>query len=182
MPRRLFFALWPDPLALQQIKHILKYVAWPRGAKLVPEVDRHMTLSFLGSTTEAQYQQLLPSINQIKGHSFSLCFDQLVYWSKVDMLLLEASVLPEPLLNLVDTLNRALKEQSWKLDSKPFKAHVTLARRFSDPLPDAGLTLGKLDFPVTFHVHEFCLVDSALRHQGQAKHYHILRCWSLDNE
>jgi 2'-5' RNA ligase len=179
MNHRLFFAIWPNQNSVKQIRDVFKHYPWPMHAKPVADVDLHITLSFLGHATRQQYQDLLPIIKEISSEPFDISFDQLVYWSKPDLLLLEASEIPKALQDLVKNLHRALRRQQWKLETREFKPHITLARHFPAPITQAALQLGELKQPVNVHVEEFCLADGALRMLGQAKHYCILKRFKI---
>jgi 2'-5' RNA ligase len=179
MPYRLFFAIWPDAEATQQIQQLFAHYYWPPRSKPVPVVDWHITLNFLGDITELQYQQLLPLISAKLIPAFSLTLDQLVYWNRAEALLLAASVIPAELTELVEQINAVAKRQQIKIEKRAYQPHLTLARRFPDPDPHARVKLGLLPVPVTVTVKTFCLADSAQRTRGQVEHYHILKKWHL---
>lgn len=123
MPR-LFLALeLPDSIKAQLLP--LQRLA-PAGSKLVPRVNMHITLVFIG---KAELEPVRQALNHLKFPAVSItlaepgCFRQRKgshFWVGLRD--------NTGLLDLHQQLVTALKEAGLEPDDKPFRPHITLAR------------------------------------------------------
>ncbi len=133
---RLFFALpCPPPLA-ERIGR------WrddrPLPGRQVATANLHLTLAFLGQVPSARLEALLDMAAAIEAAPFDLCLDRLLRWRN-GILLLAPSQPPGALLRLRHALRSGLAELELPVETRPFSAHLTLARDAA-PLEDAPAT------------------------------------------
>jgi 2'-5' RNA ligase len=89
------------------------------------------------------------------------------------VLTLVARELPSPLGSLVDQLRGALAATGFEPESRPFRAHMTLARKVTHPV-----TLGAFE-PLHWPVTDFALVESITDRAGSV--YTPLATWILQS-
>jgi 2'-5' RNA ligase len=98
-----------------------------------------VTLEFLGDVPESRLQAVLDAGAAASGGASAceLVFDRLEHWKRPQLLCLEAEATPEPLAALVRSLRCELQLRGFTPETRPFRAHVTLARRVArvPPLP-----------------------------------------------
>jgi RNA 2',3'-cyclic 3'-phosphodiesterase len=139
--RRLFFALWPDEAQRTALAHAAAKTVRHSGGSPVPESNLHITLAFLGSVTETR----LPELSTIAGRAaatspgdavpLAITFEGVEYWAKPQVL----AVLEHPhdtraeptsgVGQLARTLVTETVAAGFSPDLKPFRAHVTVARK-----------------------------------------------------
>ena len=169
--RRLFFALWPDDTARRHLAAAVRDLV-PQGAGRPQRPDQwHVTLEFLGDVPESRLPAVLDAGAAASGGA-SACevvFDRLEHWTRPQVLCLEAEATPEPLAALVRSLRAELQLRGFTPEARPFRAHVTLARRIVQPPPPAAVEA--LRWPV----RELSLVQSLTDRSGSR--YVELAAW-----
>ena len=142
-PRRLFIALWLDA-GLQGKLHALGgellgncsmrcstsaipgVVTGSRGRR-IPQENLHITLAFLGSV-DVEHQACLERVaSTIQTPAFTLTLDQAGFWPRKGILWAGGTP-PDGLRALVRVLHQGLAGCGFEPDTRPFQAHVTLAR------------------------------------------------------
>ena len=172
MSERLFFALWPDEGVRGQMRdHLLPQLTSLRGKPQRPD-QWHVTLVFLGEVPASRRGALLASAHGIQASPFTLTFDAIEYWRRPRVVCMTASVTPAPLHDLVETMRAALQSEGFAPDPRPYRPHVTLARKvfaaqeFSFPEP------------IAWPAHRFTLVRSLTDPAGSR--YEPLEWWNLE--
>ena len=126
-PQRLFIALWPAEAPRQAIAAWQQAWSWPPHAALVKAERLHLTLHFLGDVAAAR----LPGLEQalrVPFEPFTLALTQPEVWPNgVAVLMPERA--PAALLRLHAALGRELDAHDLPVEARPYRAHVTLARR-----------------------------------------------------
>ncbi|NJD31610.1 MAG: RNA 2',3'-cyclic phosphodiesterase [Gammaproteobacteria bacterium] len=171
--RRLFFALWPDAPTLEAVLAALRRNL-PRGIGRAQRPDQlHLTLEFLGSVPESRLQEVLDAGAALSGRTprFEIVFDKVEHWKRPEVLCLTASATPEPLAAFVQALRSELLARGFEPEKRPFKAHLTLARKVRRPPPLATLQ------PLPWPAGEFSLVESTTDPSGSR--YGTLATWPL---
>jgi 2'-5' RNA ligase len=133
--RRLFFALWPDQgerLALQA--GFAASVA-AAGGRAVPAEHLHVTLEFLGAVPDARLKELSGFGAALAFADEPLMFDHLDWWRRSAALVAAPNAAPAGLAALQAELRRVLSGGGFRVDSRPFRPHVTLARDVTKPPP-----------------------------------------------
>ncbi len=167
MSRRLFFALWPDDgvrraLAAWQRAHL------PSDCRPAHPADLHLTLHFLGQVEEARLRALLALGRGLPLPAFSLNLERIGYWARSRVLWAGPARTPLPLARLHAQLGRGLQALGFELDARPFRPHVTLARKVRRPPAETALP------PLPWAVREWALVESRPGHRPL---YHPLARW-----
>ena len=169
MPR-LFFALWPDDDTRKQLQLVMQSIPRIRGKAVQPE-NLHITLAFLGPVDDEMVDGLEVAAMQIKARGFELKLDTIGWWRKAGILWMAPAVIPEELDLLVARVNEVSKECGIALDGRPYKPHLTLARK-------AVLANHQIqDLSVNWQVKDFALVQSITHHSGAQ--YSVRRSYSL---
>ncbi len=132
--QRLFLALWPDARVRRKLAARRDGFAWPPAAAPVANDRLHLTLHFIGDVPVARVTDLRAAL-QVPTTPFELVLDRVEAWSG-GLVVLRASIVPEPLAALHAGLEKALRTAALPVEHRRFRPHVTLARRASGvPLP-----------------------------------------------
>jgi len=168
---RLFFALWPgEPLRTALTPRIR--ALQPAGVGRPQRSDQwHVTLEFLGPVPASRVAAARDAAAQVRADPSELRFDAVEFWRRPEVLCLVARVVPPPLADLVAQLRAALAAQRFEPETRPFRAHFTLARKVTQPV--STVPFEPLDWPVT----EFALVESVTDRAGSI--YTPLEFWPL---
>ncbi|WP_455232541.1 RNA 2',3'-cyclic phosphodiesterase [Geopseudomonas aromaticivorans] len=121
---RLFFAL-PCPPELAEAIGIWRD-SLALGGKPVAADNLHLTLAFLGQQPRARLEELQLLAAGIEAPPFTLDLDRL--GGHRGTLWLEPSQMPTALAALAADLQQRLLAIGMALDSRPFRAHLTLLR------------------------------------------------------
>jgi 2'-5' RNA ligase len=176
MPR-LFFALLPAPAERAAMHATAQSLVRRTGGRTVAMDDLHLTLCFLGEVSSEKARQLPAAVERIKAPAIHLMLDRADAWPRARVLCL----LPSPGAEVERTgkLAAALAAASHSIglepDDKPFRAHVTLARK----LPAAAIRGAPwpvaLDQPLALHADGFALMSST--GAGDAPRYKVVHAW-----
>jgi 2'-5' RNA ligase len=169
--QRLFFALWPDDVVRQALVKTSRELLG-RRIKPVPADKLHVTLAFAGPVTAAVRDCLIESASGIRGAPFALTLDHVGHWSRPRILWLGPTHVPTGLWSLVEALNRSFERCGLQRETRPFQAHVTLARKVSRAPSPLGVE------PVSWSIREFSLMESVTDRHGAC--YRRLMTWGLE--
>jgi 2'-5' RNA ligase len=169
--RRLFFAAWPAASLRDAI--VADYLAPvpPDAGRLQQPAQLHLTLEFLGSVPESRLPRLRDLAAALEGASCVVTLDRVAWWRRPAVLCLVASQCPPELMGLVEALRRALRGEGFQTDSRPYQAHLTLARKVGHPVVLSPPR------PLSWPVQEFTLVESDTQASGSV--YTVLDRWPL---
>jgi len=126
-PARCFIAIWPAAAERRALALALTGARWPSTAAQVPPANWHLTLHFIGPVPAASLPGL-PSALRVPVEPFSLEFGATAVWTGGLVVLLPLGPTPA-LLALHEALARRLLGAGLPVEQRPFKPHVTLARR-----------------------------------------------------
>src|SRR5262245_61031269 len=119
---RMFFALWPDAEVRGQLIRYGSRMHRLLGGKLTREESVHLTLLFLGDVA-------LERLPAIQARAASICFEPFVLpieragcWRHNSIGWVGPNETPAPLANLVASLERALAEDEFRFDPRPYSA------------------------------------------------------------
>lgn len=130
---RLFLALWPDP----PVRHLLMQWRdawnWPKGASPVHPDKLHVTLHFLGALPSERLPELLEGFD-VPFTPFRLDFGRAALWHN-GIAVLEPLAQPPELLALHARLSDALVALGLQPETRPYRPHVTMARRAGAAMP-----------------------------------------------
>lgn len=170
--QRLFFALWPEAPVRDALVSLQRRHAQP-AARLNHPLDLHMTLVFLGAVEPEQRACLLEMAATVNTPAFVLQLNRIGSWRKPNILWAAPETAPDPLLDLVNALNRGLSRCGLVPEDRAYRPHVTLARKGASV---DRQTLGGIP---RWPVSEFVLATSGGR--PPAARYRVLKKWSLDS-
>ncbi|HJS21197.1 MAG TPA: RNA 2',3'-cyclic phosphodiesterase [Steroidobacteraceae bacterium] len=169
--RRLFFALWPDDAAREALAQATRKATRASGGRPVPVENLHSTMAFLGAIPEARLAVATAVAAQVRQPAFQLVFDRLEHWPKQALLCATCVHAPPEAGELAAELWKLLAGQGFARESKPYRPHVTLARKVVKPH-----ALGDMH-PVAWPIDEFALVESVTASEGAR--YTVLQRWPL---
>jgi 2'-5' RNA ligase len=176
---RLFFALWPT-VQERSALHAALGDAWEAlsAARRVDPASWHLTIAFLGSVDDAALDSLA-SVAQRIARECAHCnpievrLDQLDHWRKPQLLCAAPSAGCPAAALLADVLRRELVAAGFAPDLKPFRAHVTLARKVARAPRVRALPAVLWSFPA------LALMSSRSAPHGSL--YSVVSSWPLDS-
>jgi len=174
--RRLFFALWATAEERRALSAAAAAAVGTSGGRAVPEENLHVTLAFLGQVPAARTSELAALAHRVgtngalAGTPLVLQFERLAYWHAPQILVALSSA-GAAAAALAAALQREASAAGFLPDLKPFRAHVTVARKVthaaaSTPLPS-----------VSWKCAEFALVESRTIATGSV--YSVLESYLL---
>ncbi len=164
--RRLFFALWPDVHASEQLANLQKGLHLA-GRPVSPN-NLHITLAFIGGVDSQCARCLCSAAGAVAFSPFSLSLDSLGYFHRPRVCWVGPGRTPPALNSLRQDLLRQLQACGYVPDPVHFRPHVTLARK-SAPLEARSFA------PVLWRVKDFVLVES--RSTDAGVEYHLLESY-----
>ncbi|ADJ27743.1 RNA 2',3'-cyclic phosphodiesterase [Nitrosococcus watsonii] len=168
--QRLFFALWPEVGVREQAARLARRMLGKQGKRVRPE-NLHLTLVFLGSMTEQQRACAEAVADTIDGPAFTLRLEQIGHWPRPRVVWLAPQETPKPLLELAQQLNQGLAACGYQPEARPYRAHMTLARKVAGYFPAREVA------PLVCPVEYFYLMQSVTYPRGVE--YQVLRTWPL---
>ena len=170
---RLFFALWPaEPLRTALAPRIR--ALQPAGVGRPQRPDQwHVTLEFLGSVPASRVAAARDAAAQVRADPSDTRFDAVEFWRRPEVLCLVARLVPPPLADLVAQLRAALAAQGFEPETRPFRAHMTLARKVTNPVSPVVFE------PLRWPAADFALVESITDRSGSV--YTPLATWNLQS-
>ncbi len=167
---RLFLALWPDAPVRAALAEV-QQAALPAGVRAVPAHKQHLTLAFLGPTEAGVRERLEQALEGVRAPSFELRLDTIGWWPRTQVLWIAPARPPEALAALHAAIGACARACGLELERRPFRPHLTLARRARAPRRHACA-------PIRWQVRDFHLVQSVTDPDGAR--YQTLRRWPLD--
>jgi 2'-5' RNA ligase len=155
---RLFVALWPDDAVRAQLAQWRDGWTWPRAATPVKKGRRHVTLHFLGDVAAERIPAVAAALDA-PFTPFELRMNHASLWPH-GIAVLEPETVPQELVQLHALLADALRGEGCAVDARPYRPHVTLARRAN------GATLSGAAPCVRWTVASYALMASTLGKEG----------------
>ena len=131
---RLFLALWPAPAFLQQLVAHAEGWSWPVQARRTRVERLHVTLHFIGTVAAARLPTLREGLAVAWEGDGELTLDKATVWPG-GIAVLEASKVDPPLTQLHAALAQQLRALDLPVETRPWRPHVTLARKASGARP-----------------------------------------------
>jgi RNA 2',3'-cyclic 3'-phosphodiesterase len=182
--RRLFFALWPDEPSRCALVHATRKAVQHCGGRPVAEHNLHATLLFLGSVGESRVSEVAgigaraaaETLVARDSSSAAFVFDRIELFQKAHVLVATTSAssgIGHLVANaLVESLQRETSRAGFAPDLKPFRPHVTVARKV------AFLRTALRMEPVEWRFTAFALVESRTDPDGPV--YTVLHSYPLE--
>ncbi len=168
---RCFLAIVPPPETLLEIESWRRQ-NWPTLARAVKPANYHLTLVFLGNTGASQRDRLRDFLETVDTDSFALTLDDTGYFPDTQMLWIGPREVPEVAIQLATRCRQLAGRTGIRTEKRPWRAHLTLARRVSPPPPPP---LSAPCFPIAFD--RFGLYETILASGGAR--YRLLQDWPL---
>ena len=102
----------------------------------MPAANLHATLAFLGDVHRAVLPRLEVLGAATTRSPLELSLDRVGSFPRAGVAYVAASHVPAALLDLHAQLAQALTAERFRLDARPYRPHVTLARHCRQPLRD----------------------------------------------
>lgn len=169
---RTFFALVPDDAVRLRFLALAREVARRSRGRAISGEHVHLTLAFLGDVPLTSVPDLRDVGDHLPHIGALLEFDTLGAWRASGVAWVAPSHLPESLAQLHAALNQSLRDSGFETEARPFRPHVTLARRCVQPQPRAPIA------PIAWPVRKLSLIGSELTPGGPI--HSTLAEWSLD--
>lgn len=170
--QRLFFAIWPSPELARQLRRLAGDAFHGSHVRCLQADQIHLTLIYLGPSDPAQRECAEMAAEQVRAASFDLALSTLGYWARPRVGWIGPTEIPSALNSLVQQLQQRLPACGYRLDTRPWQAHITLVRKLRrDPV------YSELATPLHWPVRDFALVESQTLPTGAQ--YRILRRWPL---
>jgi len=167
---RLFFAFWPEPALRASLRRRTRDAVRRSGGRPVPAANLHLTLLFLGNQAEARLPEIMDAAASALPPPGELRLSRVGAFPRPRVLWAGPERTPLRLSTSVRRLRGALRGAGIASASRPFHAHVTLARRIGrqaeGPLP-----------PLTWRYRELALVASETDTRGAR--YRTVAEWPL---
>ena len=150
---RLFLALWPDDATRRVLAARRDCWIWPRGAAVVADDRLHLTLHFIGPVPVERVQAVADGL-AVPLAAFALEDGVAERWRNGIAAWCWPETPPE-LVALHARLAAALRQLGLPVEQRPFRPHVTLARKVADATAPAGAPAS-----LVWPVHGYALVQS----------------------
>ncbi len=170
--QRLFFALWPEESVRKALVAAMEPMKPKLAAQWIRPANLHITLAFLGDVEAERVGAAYAAADAVSSSGFELSLDTLAHWRKPQILCLSPSA-PVPILErFTAELAGQLQTAGFTLDKRPYRPHLTLARKAASLPADAHL-----ERPIPWKSNAFVLVESSQDSRGSC--YSILKTWPL---
>jgi len=125
---RLFIGLWPDAATRRALAAWQARWAWPAGAAPVVPERLHLTVHFLGQVEAVRLPELVAELRLPPFEPFELRLGHAELWPR-GLAVLCPDEIPAGLARLHADLADALRRLALPVEARPFRPHVTLARK-----------------------------------------------------
>ena len=133
---RLFIGLWPDAATRRSLTAWQARWAWPAGAAPVPPERLHLTVHFLGQVETARLPGLEAGL-RVPFEPFELRLGRAELWPR-GLAVLCPDEIPAGLAQLHTDLAETLQRLELPVEARPFRPHLTLARKAAAATPPAA--------------------------------------------
>jgi 2'-5' RNA ligase len=162
--RRVFFALWPSEGAQDELARSVAGALTCAGGRMLPARNLHATLAFLGSVAEERLAELAALARECaaawEGGALRLEFGRLEHWARVAILVVTGEDAGGRAHALAHALRDACVRGGFAPDLKPFRAHVTVARKVTRASAEQPLPA------LAWRFTSFALIESETRPGG----------------
>jgi 2'-5' RNA ligase len=176
---RLFFALVPPARQSTALADQVAPLVTRLGAQRVSPDNFHATLCFLGAVPEEKLDSLRSAAAGVRAAALTLQFEALEYWRKPGILCATASetAATAAAQHLAERLTAATTAAGLTPDVKPFRPHLTLARKVQPASAAECEWPFALAPPLGVHCDSFVLMRSERGESGSV--YTVVGDWPL---
>ncbi len=165
--------MWPDERTRQQLNDATRDAVDGTDGKPVSAANLHITLAFLHFVETDRLECIQAAASRVECEPFDLDIREIGHFKRAKILWAGPTTAPRPLVTLVGDLWRELKPCGFTAETRPFNAHVTLARKIRRMPHEAGMR------PVSWRVGSIALVESVTKPSGAR--YAVLDTWALND-
>ncbi len=166
---RLFFALWPDAPAAEELARLAREVARSAGGRVVALDKVHLTVAFLGEVAPERAADAGEVAASLPGADIPVRLDCVGSFARARVAWAGSNSPAEALMGLQFDLARGLRGAGFALEDRNFVPHVTLARRIVRTVPRAMIE------PIGWDADRLALV----RTEAGTGRYTTLEAWPL---
>lgn len=148
-----------------ELAYLSRQLACTVPGRFMRRETYHLTLAFLGEIGEMESHLVIEAMDEVAedGRPLGLAPTGLGTFGKPADCTVWLGISPAPeLMGTAADLRRALTERGIAFDTKPFRPHITLARRAKLPRG----TLPALDFPAPAQAQHMTFYKSTLSAEG----------------
>ena len=127
---RCFVALWPSAPVRDALAHSVRL---PGNCRPVPPANYHLTLCFLGDIPETRIPALSSVVADLRVTPFSFDLAVTGHFDGPGVAWVGPVIESEELRRLQRAVAGRLSDAGFAFDARPFRAHVTVARRCREP-------------------------------------------------
>jgi RNA 2',3'-cyclic 3'-phosphodiesterase len=175
---RLFFALQPAPAQSVALVDAVAPLVKEFDGQAVPASNLHATLCFIGAVPEEKLAALRQAASQVRGPRIELDFNAIDFWEQPEILCATAEE-SVPARDLSVAIAEAARAAGFTPDTKPFRAHLTLARKVRRRVAKEHPWPRALEI-LRVHCEVFVLMSSR-REEGRSI-YSVVESWPLDEK
>lgn len=157
---RLFFALWPDDATRRHLAKASRPALKRCGGRPVPARNLHLTLAFLGDVPADWVPAIRAAAGEVAPPILDLELDRVGQFPAARVAWLGPARVPAELARVAAELWAAVAPVGVAPDRRPFRPHVTIARKIQRP-PDLNAAQ-----PVHWRVRGFALIRSVTAQEG----------------
>jgi 2'-5' RNA ligase len=170
---RLFIAIQPPDPTLAHLQRMQQTLRPLLPARWTPRDQLHLTLKFLGETPDDQLPDLIEALRQIEiKYPIHLRPTAVVCFPPQGSIRIIAAALEDQenrCANLADEIDLACHRAGYRLESRRWTPHITLARVKERTSPDIRRQISTIQLPGPgFEVAQFQLKQSRLSSSGPA--------------
>jgi len=167
VPRRLFFALWPDDASRRALAAEAERLAPQCGGYPLPAENMHITLAFLGGVDASRLEALVDLTRAWPTLDGEWTLDRLGHFPQPRIVWAGSRTPNAELTTLNAELWRALGRHGFTSPQREFTPHVSLVRQ-----ADHAATVSRLSTRIRWRFDHLALVESQLG--GGGSHYRTL--------
>ncbi|CAG0979360.1 RNA 2',3'-cyclic phosphodiesterase [Burkholderiales bacterium] len=167
---RLFFAIVPDDAARERLGALARSMAHASGGRASAAATLHLTIVFVGTVAAATVAGIRAAGDSVAWPSVEVSLDTAGSFARAGIAWAAPSRVPPALSRANRDLVRALSDRGVATEARPWRPHVTLARRC------ARLVDGPIEPPIAWTVDHVVLMSSRLLSEGPR--YREVAGWS----
>ena len=168
---RVFFALVAPPSLQHALAELARDMARHAHGRPIPAENVHATLAFVGAWPVSRLPELHAAGAVVRGEPMRIVLDRQGAFRRAGIAWISASEPPPALDALAQSLSERLVAAGVRLEERPFRPHVTLARRCRGPYVAGPIA------PLAWDVDALALMQSDTRAEGAR--YRCLARWAL---
>ncbi|MEO8485123.1 MAG: RNA 2',3'-cyclic phosphodiesterase [Betaproteobacteria bacterium] len=168
---RLFFAIVPDAAARGRLDELARAAAIATGGRASAPATLHLTVVFVGSVADAAVDEVRRTGSSIGWPACELALDALGSFTRTGVAWAAPLAVPAAILSAQHALVAKLADRGLPTEERPWRPHVTLARRCAQRLD------GSIAPPIAWRVERVVLMASRLADAGA--HYREIDAWTV---